>query len=378
MRLDASLSAAILGALLLQAPAAAGAPDAPPARVPRTGQTSCYGPRGNGVVACAGTGQDGEALAGVAWPAPRFAPGGEGTILDGLTGLEWTADADALGGPRGWASALAAVRELNRAGHLGRRDWRLPNAGELGSLVSAGGSLPAWLRLQGFRNVREDYYWTSTTYAAHPAHAWGVGMHRGILAGRGKGEDCFVWPVRDGGAGVVALPRTGEDQCRDGAGAPVDCAGTGQDGEARAGAAWPVPRFPPAGAGTVEDRLTGLVWPVDAPSSVAGCGRGGERNFAAALALVRCLNAGAWLGATDWRLPSRGELASLVHRGEADSSAWLAAEGFRGVRPATYWSSTTYDAATWNAWGVNLHDGAVTTRAKARPAGVWPVRGGGP
>jgi len=54
--------------------------------LPKTGQTICYDTSGN-VISCAGTGQDGEIQAGVAWPEPRFADNGDGTITDNLTGL---------------------------------------------------------------------------------------------------------------------------------------------------------------------------------------------------------------------------------------------------------------------------------------------------
>ena len=63
--------------------------------VARTGQTTCYDSDGN-VIDCAGTGQDGDIQAGVAWPSPRFVDNGDGTITDMLTGLMWLKDAGCL------------------------------------------------------------------------------------------------------------------------------------------------------------------------------------------------------------------------------------------------------------------------------------------
>jgi len=40
-------------------------------QLPQTGQTKCYNSAGL-EIGCAGTGQDGEIQAGVAWPKPRF------------------------------------------------------------------------------------------------------------------------------------------------------------------------------------------------------------------------------------------------------------------------------------------------------------------
>ncbi|OGW13930.1 MAG: hypothetical protein A2035_03980, partial [Nitrospirae bacterium GWA2_42_11] len=52
-----------------------------PIRLPKTGQTTCYDNSGI-IVACAGTGQDGDLQRGVAWPSPRFTDNGDGTVTD--------------------------------------------------------------------------------------------------------------------------------------------------------------------------------------------------------------------------------------------------------------------------------------------------------
>ena len=65
--------------------------------LPRTGQTICYNVSGT-AIACAGTGQDGDTPAGVAWPSPRFTVGTGAEakcVTDNLTGLMWTKDAAA-------------------------------------------------------------------------------------------------------------------------------------------------------------------------------------------------------------------------------------------------------------------------------------------
>jgi len=69
-------------------------------------------------------------------------------------------------------------------------------------------------------------------------------------------------------AGSVQLPQTGQARC-------YDSAGTGQDGDIRAGVAWPVPRFMDNGDGTVTDNLTGLIWTQNAGTPTVGsCARG--------------------------------------------------------------------------------------------------------
>lgn len=68
-------------------------------------------------------------------------------------------------------------------------------------------------------------------------------------------------------AGTIQLPQTGQTKCYDTAGVEISCTGTGQDGEIRAGVAWPNPRFTnpdgssPINSDCVLDKLTGLMWP---------------------------------------------------------------------------------------------------------------------
>jgi hypothetical protein len=291
--------------------------------------------------------------------------------------LVWTRDADAAGGPRTWQEALEYPKSLNRGNHLGRNDWRLPNVNELESLLNRQSDPALWLPTQGFLNVRADCYWTSSTYASHAPYAWGVDINGGILAGHDKADRCHVWPMRQGEPGAVALPRSGQSACHDSSGTTVTCAGTGQDGEAQAGVAWPSPRFAVNADQTITDRLTGLVWSRDglAPGPDV-CRPGTSKTLQGALDFVRCLDVNGYLGKKDWRLPNCNELATLVNRGEADSAAWLNAQGFSSVQSSSYWSSSTFVSAAWNGWSVNLHDGAVTTFAKTHDINVWPVRDG--
>ena len=323
------------------------------------------------------TGQDGETLTGVAWPDPRFSDNGDQTVTDRLTGLSWTRDANPAGSYKTWQQALDYVKALNRRKYLGRNDWRLPGIREMESLVNLEADLASWLSSQGFRNVQKDDYWTSSTYAAYTRCAWSVGMYSGIAAGRGKGDGACVWPVRDGQPGVTNIPSSGQTACYDDSGAAIDCAGTGQDGELRTGAAWPAPRFTENADQTLTDMLTGLVWSKDGKTpGPAACNPGTRKDGQGAPDHVECLNANGYLGRSDWRLPNRNELASLVNHGQPNSAAWLNTQGFSNVQAGGYWSSSTYVTTPWNAWGVNMHDGAETSFARKHNINIWPVRGG--
>jgi hypothetical protein len=169
---------------------------AAPANLPETGQTTCTNATGV-VIACAGTGQDGERKAGVAWPNPRFTAGTgatAGCVTDNLTGLMW------MGAPNfvtdTWTDALTTANTLTLCGFS---DWRLPNVNELESLVNSEVANPSvFLNAQGFSNVQAYYYWSSSSYAGSPALALAVFMVSGAVDAVSKSDSYYAWPVRAG------------------------------------------------------------------------------------------------------------------------------------------------------------------------------------
>ena len=388
------VAAMVCGVLL---PVVARAQIAP---LPQTGQTKCYNSAGT-EIPCAGTGQDGDIRAGVAWPSPRFAnpdgsvPVSGGAVVDQLTGLMWTRDAGAptigtcSGGTKGWLQGLEYVACLNSIGYLGYSDWRLPNVIELESLASADGSPGTWLNSVGFMNVSARSsgpwdgraYWTSTTISSYAGGAWDLWFSDGsINAYNAKPWPFYTWPVRSWGAGAIALPKTGQTTSYT----------SGDDGDLQQGAAWPSPRFTnpdgtiPMRGDVAIDRLTGLMWTRNgnAPGPSA-CGPGATKAWQAALDYVACLNANAYLGYTGWRLPNRREMMSFFDVSRAKMATWLNAQGFLDIQPTYndgtyfigYWTSTTYAPATALAWYVWLDYGMPDyPNPKTVRQFVWPVR----
>jgi len=188
-----------------------------PARVGKTGQTTCYDEAG-AVIDCAGTGQDGDLLTGVVWPNPRFVDNLDGTVTDMMTGLVWLKDAscgeldgtDPLGRAP-WQGAVAAAAALSD-GLCGLSDgsetgwWRLPSRFELESLLDLEYRSPVlsdtagtgqWSEGDAFSGVTTGYYWTSTSNAFDPAYAWHVRLDCGCVYGTVKPTSYFVWPVRN-------------------------------------------------------------------------------------------------------------------------------------------------------------------------------------
>ena len=181
--------------------------------VPKTGQTLCYDPVTNLPIDCAGTGQEGDKLAGVDWPNPRFTDNDDGTIRDNLTCLIWDKNAFRFG-QQTWANALASCNGLSDAtsaltdGSVAG-DWRLPNIRELQSLIHYGVFNPALPNTAGtgqhgvggdtFNNVQSANYWSSTTHAVTTTHAWHVNFTSGFVS-RNSAKINFghVWCVRGG------------------------------------------------------------------------------------------------------------------------------------------------------------------------------------
>jgi len=230
--------------------------------------------------------------------APRFALHGQDMVEDAATGLFWPRSANILGYPLTWGEALAAVAEMNREAVLGRADWRLPNRRELRSLVDHGQKQPALPAAHPFLDVFLGWYWTSTTKAGQSAYAWNVHFEGGRMFYSRKDEFRLLWPVC---GQSTLLPQTGQRSCFGAAGELLACAGTGQDGELQAGAAWPAPRFEAVAQGIL-DHLTGLCW--QNPAGLAWHNQTWEEAQA--------------LAKDGWRLPNINELESLVDAERAD------------------------------------------------------------
>jgi hypothetical protein len=338
--------------------------------LPQTGQSKCYDSLGN-EINCGGTGQDGEIRPGVEWPDSRFTMSGD-CVTDNLTGLMWAKNANLPNGTKTWQGALDYVKSINNgAGLCGYNDWRLPNVNELESLVNADEANPAaWLNSQGFSNVQDYDYWSSTTGASSTDTAW-VTMYKGSVGGGGKPDNyCYVWPVRSGQSGTLVpseIWKTGQ----------TTSYASGDDGDLEKGVSWPVFRFTDHGDGTITDNLTGLMWSKNANLP------NGEKTWQGALDYVKSINNGAGLGGyNDWRLPNRKELFSLIDHSRYNP-ALPSGHPFPNVQGAypnveadPYWSSTTFANTTNNAWVVGMWSGSVNGGYKPSFGYVWPVRSG--
>lgn len=190
--------------------------------LPMTNQSRCYDSIGDWID-CSDFGQTQDALFGayppetsteigeihvdpssVAWPVPRFTDNGNGTVTDNLTGLLWPRNANLTGNATSWQEALDFITTMNNTNTYGRSDWRLPNINELESLINDNTvdarRTSTWLNTEGFENVQEYDYWTSTTDAMTNTDAWRVFMRTGYENAQDKTDPlyyAYVFPVTD-------------------------------------------------------------------------------------------------------------------------------------------------------------------------------------
>jgi len=333
-------------------------------KLPQTGQTTSYA-----------VGDDGDLQAGVAWPSPRFFDNGNGTVTDSFTGLVWLKNANCFGAQT-WANALNSANIL-ASGACGLTDgstagtWRLPNINEMNSLNNSHSAAPAdWLNGQGFSSVQSVAYWLSTTVATSSYAGWIVGVNNWAIGANSKSNGYnFVWPVRNGQSGSFEglIPKTGQ----------TTSYAVGDDGAQQAGIAWPSLRFSDNGDQTMLDTLTNLVWTKNSfvPGPVA-CDPATIKTWQGALDYVSCLNTNNYLAKSDWRLPNREELKSLLNWGVTNSATWLIGQGFSDVRNSIYWSSSTAAGNNSDACYINFGDNGVNYYPKSNRYNVWPVRGG--
>ena len=179
------------------------------------------------------------------------------------------------------------------------------------------------------------------------------------------------------------------------------------------GVAWPSLRFV-AGSGAtadcITDKLTGLMWPkngiigfsngaspytplatpelnnTDATHNQVAWSLSGSTNEV--FTAIANLNTEKLCGYSDWRLPNKVELKSLVNYGAVSPANWLmygsgnsgapVCDGacFANVQAYNYWSSSTFASYTNYAWYVNFGTGYVDAYDKVSNSYVWPVRGG--
>ena len=115
-------------------------------------------------------------------------------VLDKETGLVWE---KSLAGGADWQSASSSCLDKTVGN---RKGWRLPSIPELASLIDPSVAFPGPTLPPGhpFQMDQTGFYWSATTYAGDPTHAWTVNFGKGEVRIIDKNNGPLVWCVRGG------------------------------------------------------------------------------------------------------------------------------------------------------------------------------------
>lgn len=184
------------------------------------------------------------------------------------------------------------------------------------------------------------------------------------------------------GGAVARLLKTGQTVCFDEVGTSISCLDTGQDGEVQYGAAL---SYTDNGDGTITDNSTGLMWEKLDNNNVGGIhDQDNIYTWPEAFGKVAELNAASFAGYTDWRVPNRRELDSLItieYKNPAVDPIFRTS-CVPGCVSTTcscqqsfgYLSSSSLLQNPAMAYGINFWDGTDIIPAKSVAYGVRAVR----
>ena len=288
-----------------------------------TGQTSCYNASSSMTCPTSSSadffGQDAQyAAQGICTPQSFTVQtiSSQKVVLDNNTGLMWQqtiAPSTYI-----WDKAVLYCNNLPYASYT---DWRVPTPNELLTIVE-NSKYDQAIDTTYFPNTPGSYFWSSSTYASNTSYAWGVLFGYGYVYGSYKTGDSYVRCVR--------------------------------------GAALPTGSFTSTtvqGNVIVTDTETGLIWQ---KTYVSG------KTWQQALSYCESLT---YAGYSDWRLPDKNELASLINY-----EKYNPASDFPDMPSQYFWSSSTYAGYTYYAWYVNFNDGNVDSSNKTDSRYVRCVR----
>lgn len=291
----------------------------------------------------------------------RFVDNGDGTVTDKATGLMWQQGEN---NRMPLEQAAKACSEMTLAGY---NDWRLPNIKEINTIINLDYTDNWWY----FKNVFPAnglkppllHYFTSTEFMG--VYAWVVNFCFGYDGYYGGKQASLLFrAVRSTEESEIkpfTVTHTGETRKFNVFGEPAkpdECVGLDCDRVT-------IPlSFTTLDKTTVKDNNTGLVWSFS---------DGGVHTWADALEYASRCNSEKLFGRTNWRLPSREELRSIVIYD--DRTPAVDTDYFKGVTPDFYWTGETEKNVTTMAWTTYFGYGCCIALPKNQQARVMLVSG---
>ena len=252
-------------------------------------------------------------------------------IQDNVTGLIWEAKSNDYtihdkSMKYNWLEAQNTfIAELNANAEFGFSDWRLPTLKELASIIDLDQSWPA-INKTYFDNALSGFYWSSTSVSYNTDNAWGIIFSGGSDGYYNKTYRSYVRAVRGGQVQVSNSWVNNKD-------------------------------------GTITDTSTGLMWQQLAFDS--------PMNWDMAINECESLTLA---GYTDWRLPNREELRSIVDY--SLSSPAINSLFFENTKTEFFWSSSTFVSTISKAWAIYFNFGYEDIDYKTKLFHVRGVRAG--
>jgi hypothetical protein len=251
-------------------------------------------------------------------------------VKDNVTGLIWenkTDDGSIHDKDKrySWQEAQDIfISGLNKDAFGNATDWRLPTIEELASSASLETYSPA-IDCNWFSNPVPEFYWSATSNPYFADYALGINFQDGYDYQYEKNSSYYVRAVRGGRA------------------RSFDHLVKNQDG-------------------TITDSATGLMWQAETESYT--------KTWTEALSYCDQLTLADY---SDWRLPSREELRSIVDYSKYGASIFGA---FIDNASDFYWSSTSVASDIDLAWGIRFNGGFDNRYSKYLTYAVRAVRGG--
>ena len=326
----------------------------------------------------------------------RFVDNGDGTITDKATNLMWEKGEH---NRMSWYEGVKFCQELRLAGY---DDWRLPNIKELNTILDLTYK-DGWWHFKDFFPAEGLeppllHYLSSTVF--EKTYAWVTNFcygYDGYYAPKDAGfllcrAVRYVEPPQEKEEPKFKFPDSGQIKCYDDEGNQIEKPKKeekfyGQDGsfcinamsftKLREGGkelddevSWE------QGLRMVKDNNTGLIWEVKSPNPTDINFRGDKYSWEDAKAYVDMLNKKFYGGFSDWRLPNREELRSIVNYN--DRTLAIDTKYFPNTVPDFYWSKDKKEP--YNdpklVWGVYFAYGCSICYMKDTPFYIRAVRGG--
>ena len=268
------------------------------------------------------------------WPVPPKSTAdytvNDDTVIDNVTELIWQRNVPTEGGLGGlglysWASAKSHCAGLSLGGQSG---WRLPTVIELLSIIDASMWIPA-INTDVFPSTPSAEFWSATPFAGSAGQLWIVGF------GSGGSRSVIPSTIMNVRCVRSAWARTPEGRYT----IEID---------------------------TVKDDETGLTWQREVPATSYTWANAGD--------YCQTLSLGGF--SSDWRLPTKIELETLIDRRVPSPGPTIDSTAFPSTPAEWFWSATpnVNPVSTLFVWCVDFNNGRSDDDARHHTNRVRCVR----